>query len=168
MFENICNSCNAFNNCLNNYNKNTRCNVKRKNISIINSILIDEVIVNPESAIPFNANRIYISDDIIRIDNTNFKICTSGLYKVTFTTNARLYIGETNEKISLAISINGVLIPGTIAKKICVQNEIVNLNTQAVFCIAEGTNAILNIVNVNVDAPIIVCDNANIIIEKIS
>lgn len=161
MGENIC-KC-----CLNNCCHNSKCNKKRKNISIINSVLIDESIVKPDSAIPFDANRIYVTDDIIISSETDFKICIPGIYKVTFTTNAKLYIGETNNNISIAVSINGCLIPGTIVKKSCGPNEIVNLYTQAVFSVASGTTAILNVINVKYNTPIIACDNANIIIERV-
>lgn len=166
MFENICNNSMNTCSCNCNCNQNIRCNKKRKSISIINAILTDEEIINPDSAIPFNAKRVYISDDIIQDNNTDFKICTPGIYKATFTTNSKLYNGENNKNISIGIVINGVLIPGTIIKKSCTQNEIVNLNTQVIFSVT--TVAVLKVINIKENNTIMVCDNANIIIEKIA
>lgn len=164
MFENI------YNSCLSNNYRNIYGNNKRNNTSIINSILINETIISPGGEVPFDVNRVQVSDDIVhdlKNNNTNFKICTSGLYKAAFTTNAKLYIGEIYETISLAIVINGNIIPGTIIKKSCGPNETVNLSTQVVFLVANGTTAILSIVALRENTPIIVCNNANIIIEKI-
>lgn len=156
-----------YNSCLNNSTKNTSCNKNRKSLSVINSVLINETVVASNSLIPFDTTRIYITDDIVKLDNKNFKICTSGIYKVSFSTNARLYIGERNENIALAICINGNVIPGAITKKRCGPNEVVNLHTQVVFAVASGTTANVAILNLKDDTPTIVCDNANIIIEKI-
>lgn len=156
-----------YNSCLNNCSKNTSCNKCKKNISIINSVLLNETNVVPNSLVPFDTTRIYITDDIVKLDNKNFKICTAGIYKVSFSTNARLYIGETNENIALAICINGNVIPGTITKKRCGPNENVNLYTQVIFSVASGTTANVSIINIEDNTPTIVCDNANIIIEKL-
>ena len=69
----------------------------------------------------------YITDDII-YNNAEFKILTPGIYKMSFVTNAKLDIGEANENISIALTINGNIIPGTIARKKCGPNEIVNFD----------------------------------------
>ena len=162
MFDNICN------NCLNSCNQTQMCNKRKNEISILNAISTSDVIVNPGSAIPFNANRVCLSEDISHIANSeNFGICTPGVYKVLITTNARLNIGEVINSVSLAIAINGTIIPGTIATASCGPNEKVNLSTQLVFVIANGTSANLTVVNPNNNTPITVYDNSNIIIKKI-
>lgn len=162
MFEKI------YANCLKNSSKYAKCNkLNKNNISIINSVLVKEKIINSGKTIPFDTNRIYLTDDIIN-DNGEFKIYVSGIYKVTFNTNAKLHIGESSNNISLGIMINGNLIPGAVVNKSCGPNETVNIYTQVVFGVASGTTAILNIVNVKENNTIIVCDNSNIIIEKMN
>lgn len=163
MFDNICN------NCLNSCSQASMCSKRKCNdISILNAISTSEVTVNPGNAIPFNANRVCISEDISHIANSeNFGICTPGVYEATLTTNARLSMGESINSVSVAIAINGVIIPGTIATESCGPNEKVNLSTQLVFVITNGTSANLTIVNPNNNTPITVYDNTNIIIKRV-
>ena len=89
------------------------------------------------------------------------------MYKVNLVANAKLNMGEVSNNISIAIQIDGTIIPGTIVNKSCGQNEIINLVNQVVFYLEDGKNATLNIVNVKENETTIVCDNANIIIEKL-
>lgn len=162
MFESICN------NCMSNCSQAISCNKRRCEISILNSINTQDVQVSPGSAIPFNANRVCLSEDISHIAGaSDFTICTPGVYKATITTNARLSLGESINSVSVALAVNGLEIPGSRADESLGPNDTVNLSTQIVFVIANGTTAILTAINPSTNTPITVYNNTNIIVEKI-
>lgn len=162
MFDNICN------NCLSNCSQAISCNKRKCELSILNSVTTSSVEVQSGSAIPFNANRVCLSEDIFHVaGSSDFTICTPGVYKATVTTNARLSLGETINSVSIALAVNGLEIPGSRANDSCGPNDTRNLTTQVVFVIVNGTTAILTSINPNTNTPLTLYDNTNIIVEKI-
>lgn len=166
-FSNCCN-----NSCPCNFNSKNNCCCtqscgKRNSYNAINALALTSVAVPVGSAIPFDTNRVLSGNAINHVaGSTDFTIMAPGTYKATLTTNAALNTGEVAGFVSIAIAINGTIIPGCLVSQTIAPTETTNLYTQVLFTIPCGTPATVTAVNPVGAAPT-VYTNTNMIIEKV-
>lgn len=121
-----------------------------------------------EEPVIFVNNSLLLGNSIIHtVGSPEFNIICPGKYLVTFTGSVGSPFIDTGLDVSVAIALNGTIVPGTTVSEYVtlVTNNAASLSTQAIIEISPFLNNIITIVNPREITQTFT--NANIIIQRI-